>query len=119
MGKVIQEFGALYGGTSNAYVAPYPYWVDTRLVGMNAGDPTRDFAIQPDQIATTLGFPQPKLFLVSPLDEPDLNLLHQLFPQGVVSNYNSQVGKDFYIYMVPAASSVPGGMPVSEELSPP
>ena len=45
MGKVIHDFGDMYGGTNNAYVVPYPYWVDTRLVGMNAGNPTRDFAI--------------------------------------------------------------------------
>ena len=117
MGNVIHDFGALYGGTNNAYVVPYPYWVDTRLVGMNAGDPTRDFAIQPDQIAATLSFPQPKLFLVNPQDETDLGLLHQLFPNGVVSNYASKVGKDFYIYMVPAASSNPGDVPISGEQS--
>jgi hypothetical protein len=109
MGKVIHDFGDMYGGTSNAYVVPYPYWVDTRLVGMIAGDPTRDFAIPPDQISETLNFPQPKMFLVNPEDQTDLNLLHQLFPQGTISNFESKVGKNFYIYMVPAASSVPGG----------
>jgi hypothetical protein len=108
MGSVIRDFGDMYGGTNNAYVVPYPYWADTRLVGMNAGDPTRDYAIPPDLIASTLNLPQPKMFLVNPEDQADLNLLHQLFPQGTVSNYASKVGKDFYIYMVPAASSVPG-----------
>jgi hypothetical protein len=119
MGEVMDEFGTLYGGTNNAYVVPYPYWVDTRLVGMNAGDPTRDFAIQPDQIAATVNFPQPKLFLVNPQDMTDLNLLRQLFPQGIASNYDSKVGKDFYIYMVPAASSNPAGDAVSGGVSPP
>lgn len=108
MGSVIHDFGDIYGGTSNAYVVPYPYWVDTRLVGMNAGDPSRDYAIPPDQIASTLNFPQPKMFLVNPADQTDLNLLRQLFPQGIVSNYASKVGKDFYIYMVPASASTPG-----------
>jgi hypothetical protein len=107
MGKVIHDFGDMYGGTSNAYVVPYPYWVDTRLVGMIAGDTTRDFAIQPDQISSTLNNPQPKMFLVNPADQADLNLLHQLLPQGTVSNYESKVGKNFYIYMVPAASTIP------------
>jgi hypothetical protein len=108
MGGVISDFGDIYGGTNNAYVVPYPYWVDTRLVGMNAGDPTRDFALPSDQISSTLNFPQPKMFLVNPVDEADLNLLRQLFPQGTVTNYASKVGKDFYIYMVPAAASAPG-----------
>jgi hypothetical protein len=97
----------MYSGTNNAYVVPFPYWVDTRLVGMNAGDPTRDYATPTDQLSATLNFPQPKMFLVKPEDTADLNLLRQLFPQGIVSNYHSKVGKDFYIYMVPAASSAP------------
>lgn len=109
MGSVIRDFGKLYGGTSNAYVVPYPYWVDTRLVGMNAGDPTRDYAIPPEKISSLLNFPQLKMFLVNPEDQADLSLLRQLFPQGTVSNYTSKVGKDFYIYMVPKASSQPGG----------
>ncbi len=108
MGSVIHDFGDMYGGTGNAYVVPYPYWVDTRLVGMNAGDPTRDYAIPPDLITSTLNLPQPKMFLVNPEDKANLSLLRQLFPQGTVSNYASKVGKDFYIYMVPAASSSPG-----------
>jgi len=119
MGKVIRDFGDMYGGTSNAYVVPYPYWVDTRLVGMNAGDPTRDYAIPPDQIAATLNYPQPKMFLVNPEDQTDLNLLRQLFPQGTVSNYESKVGKNFYIFMVPEAASIPGGIPTSGEMSSP
>jgi hypothetical protein len=119
MGKVIHDFGDIYGGTSDAYVVPYPYWVDTRLVGMIAGDPIRDFAIPTDQISSTLNFPQPKMFLVNPEDQADLNLLRQLFPQGTVSNYESKVGKNFYIYMVPAAASIPGGIPASEEIPSP
>ncbi len=119
MGKLIHDFGDMYGGTSNAYVVPYPYWVDTRLVGMIAGDPTRDFAIPPDQISETLNFPQPKMFLVNPEDQADLSLLRQLFPQGTVSNYESRVGKNFYIYMVPEASTIPGGAPASGEILPP
>jgi hypothetical protein len=109
----------MYGGTNNAYVVPYPYWVDTRLVGMIAGNPTRDFAIPPDQISTTLNFPQPKMFLVNPNDQDDLNLLYQLFPKGTVSNYESKLGKNFYIYMVPEASSVPGGASAPGEVTPP
>ena len=119
MGKVIHDFGDMYGSTNNAYVVPYDYWVDTRLVGMIAGNPTRDFAIPPDQISTTLNFPQPKMFLLNLNDQDDLNLLYQLFPQGTLSNYESKVGKNFYIYMVPEASSIPGGIPASGDLPSP
>ncbi len=111
MGRVISDYGNMYGSTNNAYVVPYPFWVDTRLVGMNAGDPTRDFAILQDQIASLVNFPQPKLFLVNPQDQPAINLLNELFPQGSFSNYDSKVNKDFLIFTVPPASSPPQSNP--------
>jgi 4-amino-4-deoxy-L-arabinose transferase-like glycosyltransferase len=111
MGEVVHDFGTMYGSTETAYVLPYPYWVDTRLVGMNAGDPTRDYAIPPDQISATLSDPRPKMFLVNLEDQPGLGILRQLFPQGNLSTYPSKVGKDFYIYMVPPSSNNPGGIP--------
>ena len=119
MGKVVDDFGTMYGSTENAYVVPYPYWVDTRLVGMNAGDPTRDYAIPPEQIPAMLSDPRPKMFLVNPEDQTDLNLLRQLFPQGNLSTYESQVGKDFYIFTVPTASNISGGIPALGGISPP
>lgn len=109
MGKIVHDFGDMYGSTDTAYVVPYPYWADTRLVGMNAGDPTRDYAIQPDQIFGTLNDPRPKMFLVYPEDQTDLDLLRQLFPQGNVSTYESRLGKNFYVYLVPPASTLSGG----------
>ena len=109
MGKIIREFGDMYGSTDTAYVVPYPYWVDTRLVGMNANDPTRDYAIPPDQISATLNDLRPKLFLVNLEDQADLDLLRQLFPQGNLSTHESSSGKDFYIYMVPPPATIPGG----------
>ena len=107
MGKVIHDFGDLFGSTDTAYVVAYPYWVDTRLVGINAGDPTRDYAIWPDQFASTLSDPRPKMFLVNPEDQADLDLLRQLFPQGNVFTAISHVDKNFYVYMVPPASVTP------------
>jgi hypothetical protein len=117
MGKVIRDFGDMVGSTDTAYVVPYPYWVDTRLVGMNAGDPTRDYAIPPDQISATLNDPRPKMFLVYPEDQADMDLLRQLFPQGNISAYASQVGKNFYIYLVPPTSKISGGIPASGGIS--
>jgi hypothetical protein len=109
MGKIIREFGDMYGSTDTAYVVPYPYWVDTRLVGMNANDPTRDYAIPPDQISATLNDLRPKLFLINLVDQADLDLLRQLFPQGNLSTHESRTGKDFYIYMVPPPAIIPDG----------
>jgi hypothetical protein len=51
------------------------------------------------------------MFLVYPEDQANLDLLRQLFPQGNLSTYKSNVGKDFYIYMVPPASPISGAIP--------
>ena len=115
MGKVVRDFGDIFGSTETAYVVPFDYWVDTRLVGINAGDPTRDYAIPLDQIAGTLNDPRPKLFLVNRQDQAHLDLLRQLFPQGNISLYASRVGKDFFVDLVPPANSsfsapLPAGM---------
>ncbi len=111
LGKIVRDFGDLFGSTDTAYVVPYPYWVDTRLVGINAGDPTRDYAIPPDQIAATLNDPRPKLFLVNFEDQAHLDLLRQLFPRGNITLYPSHVGKVFYIDLVPPASQSTGSVP--------
>jgi hypothetical protein len=118
MGKVISEFGSMFGSTETAYVVPYPYWVDTRLVGMNAGDPTRDYAIPADRIADTLNDPRAKMFLVNREDSASVSLLRQLFPGGNLSTYRSRVGKDFLVYMVPPAATISGYVPLDENTAP-
>jgi hypothetical protein len=113
MGAVIQEFGTVYGETDTAWVVPFPYWVDTRLPGVWAGIPNRDFAMWPDQLASTLQFAGPKLFIVkASLDNPtandqkSLDALKQLYPQGSLSLHKSSVpDHDFWIYFVPAPTT--------------
>jgi hypothetical protein len=109
MGAVIKQFGLTYGGTDTAWVVPFPYWVDTRLPGVWAGIPNRDFAIWPDHLADTLELSGPKLFIVKANrqdpdanDQTSLDKLEQLYPQGSLSLYQSSVpGHDFWIYFVP------------------
>jgi hypothetical protein len=102
LGAVMRGFAASIGEGENAWVIPYPHWVDTRLVGMHAGYPTRDTALQPDQIDTTEEIPGPKLFMLHPEDRGSYTALRGLYPQGILKEYASQVaGKDFLIYFVP------------------
>lgn len=113
MGAIIKGFGQTYGETDTAWVVPFPYWVDTRLVGIWAGIPNRDFAIWPDNLAQTLQFPGPKLFIVkASLQDPSANdqgsveLLKQFYPQGSLALHNSPVpGHDFWVYFVPSLVS--------------
>jgi 4-amino-4-deoxy-L-arabinose transferase-like glycosyltransferase len=64
IGGVIRDFTDSLGSEDSAFVVAYAHWVDTRLVGINAGYPTRDFAIRPENFPATLGLPGPKLFII-------------------------------------------------------
>lgn len=102
MGAVVKSFAETYGSMDTAWVVAYPYWVDTRLVGINAGDPTRDTAIWPDKFASTVQDPRAKLFLINPQDTADLQTLRGLYPQAAVMEYKSPTpGKDFIELLVP------------------
>jgi len=113
MGAVIKEFGLAFGETDTAWVIPFPYWVDTRLVGVWAGIPNRDFAMWPDRLAETQQFSGPRLFIAkadlenaSGNDKASLDLLKGLYPQGSLALHRSaSSGHDFWVYFVPAASS--------------
>ncbi len=102
MGQVIRGFADSVGNLDSAWVIPYPYWADTRLVGINAGYPTKDYAIPREQLAETLNTPGPKLFIFNLEDQETLIRLHSLYPQGSLQEYKSKVpNKDFLIYFVP------------------
>ncbi len=104
LGKVIKQFGQLYGTTDSVWIVPFPYWVDTRLPGVWAGIPNRDFAIWPKDFNTTLDVKGTKLFMIKADDTPDVDALRQLYPQGVPSTFHSATnteGKNFVILFVP------------------
>jgi hypothetical protein len=102
MGEVIKLFGQVYGETDTVWIVPYPYWVDTRLPGVWAGIPNRDFAVWPQNLADTLQAQGPKLFMVKPEDQATVEALRQLYPPGVLSRYTSATpNHDFLIYFVP------------------
>jgi Dolichyl-phosphate-mannose-protein mannosyltransferase len=103
IGKVIRGFVDTIGTEDTAYVVPYPYWVDTRLVGINAGFPTKDYALSSQAFSDTVLINRPKLFILNPQDQVDLDLLQTLYPKGILYTYKDELpGKDFYMLMVPA-----------------
>ncbi|MBT3389386.1 MAG: hypothetical protein HN413_03165 [Chloroflexi bacterium] len=102
LGAVIRQFSDTIGDEDSAWVVPYPHWVDTRLVGMRADVPLRDYALWPNQIVDTLDNPHAKLFLYKLEDTDTRDMLKTLYPNGAVQLYDSAIeGKDFYIYYVP------------------
>jgi undecaprenyl pyrophosphate phosphatase UppP len=102
LGAVIEQFIDTIGEPDQAWVVAYPHWVDTRLVGINAGQPDRDYAIWPEEIEVTLAVQSPKLFLFRLDDETAREVLEETYPSGTVSLYTSEVpSHSFFIYYVP------------------
>jgi hypothetical protein len=104
MGAVIKQFGQTFGSTDNAWIVPYPYWVDTRLPGVWAGIPNRDFALWPQDFESTKNTAGTKLIIVNVDDKADKTLLQSIYPQGVWSRFTSSTGlegKDFMILLIP------------------
>jgi hypothetical protein len=103
MGHVIRAFADSVGTPDTAYVVPFPYWVDTRLVAINAGYPTKDYALWPEKFNDTLVEPGAKLFLVKAEDKKDADTLKQMYPNGSLWLQKGPYdGKDFLIFFVPA-----------------
>jgi len=103
MGEIMRSFSRVTGSPDTVYVVGYPYWVDTRLVGINAGFVNRNPEIFKDQFFETISDPRAKLFMLNPADVESLEALRTLYPQGRASWYDSSVeGKDFILFMVPA-----------------
>lgn len=101
MGAVIKSFDEALGDADHAWVVPYPYWVDTRLVGIRAGDPLKDYALWREDIPSTEQIPAPKLYIVKPEDQETILMLKSLYPGGMEKVYNSEVpDRDFIMYYV-------------------
>jgi Dolichyl-phosphate-mannose-protein mannosyltransferase len=102
MGEVIRGFADSAGDRDSAYVVPYPHWVDTRLVGINADYPEKDYALWREEIPLTLANSDAKLFIVKEEDQETLDILHATYPEGWFEKYeNPFPGKNFWMFFVP------------------
>lgn len=102
LGTVIHNFAESIGSSESAYVVPYPHWVDTRLVGINAGYPLKDYVLWPHQFEDTLHETRAKLFLININDNESIEVLLELYPQGWLNHYESKYpDKPFIMFFVP------------------
>lgn len=102
IGAVVREYIDSTGDVDSVWVVGIPYWVDTRLVGINSGEPEKDYAIWPKDFAVTLDTPAPKLFILRADDEVDIDLLMGYYPNGyLILHENTQQEKSFYSFVVP------------------
>ena len=101
MGAVIKQFGQTFGTTDTVWIVPYPYWVDTRLPGVWAGIPNRDFALWPQDFASTQSMEGSKLIMLNTADLEDVGTLQHLYPQGVLSTFpfRHQAGGQRFLYI--------------------
>jgi hypothetical protein len=101
IGQAINDFTVAIDSHENAYVVAFPHWVDTRLVGINAGFPTKDFAIWPEDFSKTAQDQGAKLFIVKIDDADSMTALQNLYPDGIIQRHTSEVlNKDFYQFYV-------------------
>lgn len=101
LGEVITQFAETIGTEQQAWVVPYPHWVDTRLVGIHVEDQVVDYALWQEEIPGTVEVDPPKLFLVKPDDSDTLDLLREVYPDGVVSVYRTfDPSRNFLLYTV-------------------
>lgn len=109
MGTVLKQFILAQGSADNAWIIPYPFWVDTRLPPIWAGIPQRgDMAIRPENIADTVTITKNKLFMFKTNDTQTFAILRTIYPQGTLNIYKADrgAGWDFYIYFVPSVEPI-------------
>jgi hypothetical protein len=113
MGRVLKNFAQSGGSLEAAWVVKSAHWVDTRLVGIHAGEPLRDFGIDRENLAATLSDSRPKIFLIRHYPNPEdrleeeqtLNELQNLYRTGWAQLYPSRYpGKEFWIFTAPPAN---------------
>ncbi|HEY70511.1 MAG TPA: glycosyltransferase family 39 protein [Anaerolineae bacterium] len=102
-GQVVHAFAETVGSYATTHVIPYPYWMDTTLVGIAAGQGVKNFAYWSDQLEALAAEARPQLFLLHPNDIESLQKLEMIFPEGSVKRWEAEIeGKDFLMYSVPA-----------------
>jgi Dolichyl-phosphate-mannose-protein mannosyltransferase len=107
-GQVIAAYARSIGTYESAHVVPYPFWWDTRLVGIQAGQPLKDYALARENLDSIAFEPGPLLILFNAEDIETSDRLKGLFPHGQLRTYDSaEEGHDFMIYFVPERAETP------------
>jgi hypothetical protein len=103
LGTFMRRFVDTIGAPEDAYLVPYPYWVDDRIMNIEAGFPIQSkHYLFSEEIPDFIFGGRPTLFLLFAEDTESLEALLQKFPDGyyarVVSSYP---GNDFIYFIVP------------------
>ena len=102
MGKIVRDFAGTYGQVDNVWVMGYPYWVDTRLVGIIAGYPLHNFALFAQDVNQLPNNQEAKLFLIKPEDWRAIDALQKRYTQGILTYYPTKdPAKKFLVFFIP------------------
>ena len=100
IGEVIRGFADSVGLYSDAYVIPYPHWVDTRLVGINAGDPHRDYSFDKSFVQVLPDDGTLRLFIYRESDTEAADIIRAKYPNGIEQlHIGPYSGKNFFSYL--------------------
>jgi uncharacterized membrane protein len=102
MGAVARDFAGQEGSLDHVYHVAFPHWVDTRNIGINAGDVTwYNAVLDLDDLAGHARDPAAKLYLVHPQHHEALRRLQLVYPSGHLEVIDSErPGKDFLVFYV-------------------
>jgi hypothetical protein len=104
----MREFYLSVGRPEDAYLVPYPYWVDDRIVNIAAGFPIQSMHyVFPEKIPDLSFSGRPTLFLLLATDIDSLNALKLRFPEGYYAVVASSFpNHDFICFLVPGTPNV-------------
>jgi hypothetical protein len=107
IGTFMLKFYTSIGRPEDAWLIPYPYWVDDRIVNVYAGFPIlSSHVLDPENIPAFVFSGRPTLFLMLAEDKADLLTLQEKFPTGYYGTVISTFpGKDFVYFLVPGTPS--------------
>lgn len=110
IGAVVRGYATSIGDWDTVWVRAYPYWVDTRAVGIAAGRFGWDNVILGEaqqRLEELASEPRAKLFIFNQSDGEFKSQLQSIFPRGVERRHQSLVvaDKDFNSYFVMAQSA--------------
>jgi hypothetical protein len=109
--SAIRGFVANGGDRGDAWIVAWPYWIDTRGVGIELGDPAwNNVILEPKELdeqaallaSTPSASGRPRLYVLNLEDRKSLEHLGMLFPEGWSSMYASaRRDRDFVLFFVP------------------
>ncbi len=106
-GEVMKGFADSVGSFETTYFVVYPFWIDSRLVALEAGAPLRDYSVWPEDLpGQDLDPAQYHLYFIKPEHTEAMALLRELHPRGTLTHHPSEIlGRDFFLYLVPPADA--------------